>query len=72
MDEGLFRDYVENVILPLYPNIGPEVIRDNGGRLLSGPVWINCDTGPGRLQASYSNVEWRLNSAYSTDRKSVV
>ena len=22
-------------------------------------MWINCDTGPGRLQASYANVEWR-------------
>ena len=22
-------------------------------------MWINCDTGPGRLQASYATVEWR-------------
>ena len=60
MDEGIFQQYAENVILPLYPNIGPQVFRDDGGRLLTGPVWINCDTGPGRLQASYENVEWRL------------
>ena len=59
MGEGLFQHYVEIFILPLYPNIGPQVVRDNGGRLLTGPVWINCDTGPGWLQASYKNVEWR-------------
>ena len=47
------------MILPLYPNISPEVVRDNGGRLLSGPVWVNCDSGPGRLAASYSSIEWR-------------
>ena len=59
MDEKLFQEYVQNVILPLYPNISPEVVRDDGGRLLSGPVWVNCDSGPGRLAASYSNIEWR-------------
>ena len=43
MDEKLFQEYVQNVILPLYPNISPEVVRDDGGCLLSGTVWINCD-----------------------------
>ena len=55
-DEGIFQQYVENVILPLYPNIGPQVVRDNSGRLLTGPVWIICDTVLGQLQASYANV----------------
>ena len=59
MDEGLFQQYVKNVILPLYLNIVPQVVRDDGGRLLTGTVWINCDTVPGRLQASYTNVEWQ-------------
>ena len=27
-------------------------------------MWINCDTGPGQLQASYANVEWRLKMKY--------
>ena len=64
MDEGIFQQYVKNVILPLYPNIGPQVVRDDGGRLLTGPVCINCDTGPGRLQESYANVEWRSKMKY--------
>ena len=56
MDEGLFQQYVEIFILPLYQNIGPHVVRDDGGRLITGPVWINYDIGPGRLQASCANV----------------
>ena len=59
MYKNLFKEYTENVILPLYPDISPRVIRDNGGYLLSGPVRVNCNSGPGRLAASYSNIERR-------------
>ena len=59
MDEGLFQEYIENVILPLYQNIGTRVVRDEKGRLILGPVWVNCDSGPGRLAASYNNIAWR-------------
>jgi len=48
MDESLFIEYIEKVVLPLYPNIAPTTKFDENGKLLCGPVIFKVDSGPGR------------------------
>ena len=43
----------------MYPNISPEYKLDEKGNIISGPVLINTDTGPGRLCPNFANVECR-------------
>ena len=51
MDIELFMEYIENVTFDLYPEntVSLEIKLDEHGRLVSGPVMWNMDTGPGRL-----------------------
>ena len=57
MDESIFQDYVYNVIVTLYPNVGPKVKRSPCGKLIEAPVLIKTDSGPGRLIASLEYID---------------
>ena len=52
MDDELLNQYIEMVILPLYPNMNKTAIFDERGRLLQGPVILKVDAGPGRIVSS--------------------
>ena len=53
MDEELLNDYIESVIVPLYPNMHKTAVFDaNTGKLNQGPVILKLDAGPGRIVSS--------------------
>ena len=53
MDEELLNQYIETVIVPLYPNMNKTAIFDTRtGRLNQGPVILKVDAGPGRIVSS--------------------
>ena len=56
MDDSLLNDYINQVILPLYPNISKTAAFDPTGKLLHGPVILKLDSGPGRIVASYDSI----------------
>ena len=45
MDKPLFQYYVYNVIVTLYPNVGPKVKRSPCGKLIEAPVLIKYMLG---------------------------
>ena len=50
MDESLLNQYIESVIVPLFPNMSKNTIVDPvTGRLNQGPVILKLDAGPGRI-----------------------
>ena len=56
----LFIEYIEKVVLPLYPNISKTTKFDHvSGRLLCGPVILKVDSGPGRIVASEESISKR-------------
>ena len=61
MDDSLFKDYIEHVVLPLYPNISKMAKFDpnNPGKLLCGPVILKVDSGPGRIIANLDSISKR-------------
>jgi len=59
MDDSLFNNYVEEVIIPLYPNISKRARFDQNGKLLCGPVILKVDSGPGRLVANAESIRKR-------------
>ena len=60
MDDSLFNDYIERVVLPLYPNISKTATFDaNTGKLLCGPVILKVDSGPGRIIANMESIAKR-------------
>ena len=60
MDDALLNDYINQVILPLYPNISKTAAFDQTtGKLLHGPVILKLDSGPGRIVASYDSITRR-------------
>jgi hypothetical protein len=53
MDEELLNEYIETVIIPLYPNMNKTAIFDSRtGKLNQGPVILKVDAGPGRIVSS--------------------
>ncbi len=53
MDDSLLNQYIETVIVPLYPNMNKTAIFDAvSGRLNQGPVILKVDAGPGRIVSS--------------------
>jgi hypothetical protein len=57
MDDALLNDYINQVILPLYPNISKTTaFEPTSGKLLHGPVILKLDSGPGRIVASYDSI----------------
>ena len=59
MDDSLFNDYVERVVLPLYPNISKTEKFDPTGKRLCGPVVLKVDSGPGQLIANMESISKR-------------
>ena len=59
MNDSLFCKYILDRILCLYPNITQKWVFDEEGGILSGPVLIKTDAGPGRLCANFANIEFR-------------
>ena len=59
MDDSLFNDYVERVVLPLYPNISKTAKFDSTGKLLCGPVILKVDSGQSRLIANMECISKR-------------
>ena len=49
MNGSLFRHFIRNVILPLYPNISNECVLVDG-KVIKGPVIFKIDSGPGRFK----------------------
>jgi hypothetical protein len=50
MDDSLLNQYIESVIVPLFPNMNKTSIFDPvKGKLNQGPVILNLDAGPGRI-----------------------
>ena len=57
MDDSLLNEYIDKVILPLYPNISKTAAFDpTTGNLLHGPVILKVDSGPGRIVASFDSI----------------
>ena len=54
MEEQLFNQYIEDVIIPLYPNISKTAIfiERTTGKLIQGPVILKIDAGPERIVSS--------------------
>jgi len=59
MDDSLFNDYIERVVLPLYPNISKTARFDANGKLLCGPVILKVDSGPGQIVANLDSISKR-------------
>ena len=49
MDASLFRMYIRDIILPLYPNISKECIIENG-KVITGPVFLKTGSSSGRFK----------------------
>jgi hypothetical protein len=53
MEEQLFNQYIEDVIIPLYPNMNKTAIfNETTGKLIQGPIILKVDAGPGRIVSS--------------------
>jgi len=53
MDDALLNQYIESVIIPLYPNMNKTAVFDETtGKLNQGPVLLKLDAGPGRIVSS--------------------
>jgi hypothetical protein len=60
MDECLLNDYIESVIVPLYPNMHKSTVFDpDSGRLIQGPVILKLDAGPGIIVSSAATLAKR-------------
>ena len=60
MDDSLFNDYIERVMLPLDPKISKHARFDpNTGKLLCGPVILKVDSGPGRIIENLESITKR-------------
>jgi hypothetical protein len=53
MDDSLLNEYIEKVIVPLYPNMHKTAVFDSvTGKLNQGPDILKLDAGPGRIVSS--------------------
>jgi hypothetical protein len=59
MDDALLNDYIERVIMPLYPNLSSTAVFSEDGKLIRGPVFLKLDAGPGRIVASEESITRR-------------
>ena len=60
MTEDHFYEYINKVIIPLYPMLkAGKVVCDANRRIVNHPIVIKVDTGPGRLGATLINVKRR-------------
>jgi hypothetical protein len=56
MDDSLFNDYIERIVLSLYPNISKTARFDANCELLCGPVILKVDSGPGQIIANLNSI----------------
>jgi hypothetical protein len=60
MDESLLNQYIESVIVPLFPNMNKNTIFDPvTGRLNQSPVILKLDAGPGRIVSNMAILKKR-------------
>lgn len=59
MNTDLFEKIIQKVVMPLYPDLYPEVVRDDDGNWVKDPIFFKTDTGQGRLTKTLENVEFR-------------
>jgi len=60
MDTSLWAKFNEEVILPCYPNVAKKVTRcPITHKILSGPLIVKTDAGPGRLAKEAESWEFR-------------
>ena len=60
MDTGLWTKFNDTVIAPCYPNVAKEVTRcPVTNKILSGPLILKTDAGPGRLSKDAESWEFR-------------
>ena len=59
MNDYLFYKYILDCILSLYPNITLEWVFDEEDGIISGPVLMKTDAGPGRMCTNFANIESR-------------
>ena len=59
MTDNFFCKYIFDCILRLYPNINLEQDFDDKGGIISCPVLIKTDTGPGRLCSNFAIMDFR-------------
>jgi hypothetical protein len=53
MDDELLNQYIESVIVPLYPNMHKTAVIDKiTGKLNQGPVILKLNAGPARIVSS--------------------
>jgi hypothetical protein len=54
IDDSLLNQYIESVIVPLFPNMNKTSIFDPvNGKLKQGPVILKLDAGPVRIVSDY-------------------
>jgi len=59
MDTGLWHQLLKDVYVPLYERrLFPEPIRDPVTKLLSGPLIVKMDAGPGRLSKQAISIDF--------------
>ena len=65
MDTGLWHQLLHQVYLPLNQGrISPEPVRDpDTGRLISAPMIVKTDVGPGRLSKEAESMDFRKQMA---------
>jgi hypothetical protein len=61
MNDLVFNDYIERVVLPLCQKISKTAKFDlnTPGKLLCGPVILKVDSGPGRIIANLDSISKR-------------
>ena len=60
MDDSLLNEYIEKVIVLLYPNMNKTAVFDEvSGKLNQGPVILKLDAGSGRIVASAESISKR-------------
>jgi hypothetical protein len=63
MDISLFQQLIKDMLFDLYPRdtVSLELVVDEFGRLVKGPLMLNCDTGPGRIgKVDFTDPSWEL------------
>jgi hypothetical protein len=57
MDDSLLNAYVEENLLPLFPNISKHAVFYAEGKLLQGPVILKLDAGPDQMVAFEESIK---------------
>ena len=58
-DENLVQQLIEEYYLPLYSNCSKTTTRDEKGKLIAGPIFLEIDSGQGHLCTTFLSLEFR-------------